>query len=822
MEKNEKMAGQLKPTQPEIDEENSDKKFRTLFETLTDAVMVLKSDRFIDGNSAALAMFGFRTKKELCAKHPSDISPPCQPDGESSQELADRYIRQALAEGTIAFPWVHLRKDGSPFFAHVTLTPLVLDAQPVLLAVVRDVTDEKQALDAVSNERKLLRTVIDNIPDTVYVKDTACRKFIANRADVHNLGKLTEAEVIGENDFDVFPHDIAQAFYHDDQHVMQTGEAVLNREEFLCDGDGNKKWLLTSKIAMKDDAGNVIGLVGIERDITLRKRIEEAFHESEQRYRDMIEQSADGIYIVDIETRKIVQANNAFLMLLGYTDAEVLLLTVYDIIAANKESTDARINRMFTKNEKIVGERLYRKKSGEVLPVRVSVSAITFNGRNALCTMVHDISMQKRREEELRVSEERFRLISENVADCTLLFSSTGECLYASPSLRKLGYDSVMMQNENVFEKIHPNDIRLVKEEIEAVQWSLAHRAIEFQFLAHDASWVMMEATISPMVNDTGSKILMVMRDITERKRNELHLRELLESLKRKNDEIESALNKLKQMQSGLVQSEKLASIGQLTAGIAHEINNPLAFVSSNLNRFDEYYRDLRTLLQSWQTFGNAIASHSEFHDQLHALQEEAANIDLTFIDQDFAELMHHTRDGSARIKRIVDQLRGFSHMASNDFAFANINQALDETLTLVWNEIKYKATVKKIYGEIPIVPCNVGEIKQVFVNLIVNAAHAIADKGEITLQTELVGAVVTIKITDTGSGIAPENLKRIFDPFFTTKAVGKGTGLGLWIVSTIMDKHHGTITADSEVDKGTCFTLTLPIEQRKEGTPPL
>jgi PAS domain S-box-containing protein len=794
--------------------ENSEKKFRTLYEAMADAVMILDAERFLDANPAAARMFGYPTKEELCGKHPSEISPCMQPGGEESRLLANTHIGDALNGGTKTFPWVHQRADGSAFFADVTLTPIVMDASPVLLAVVRDVNEQKQLHESLVNERKLLRTLIDNIPDPVYVKDTLCRKFIANLADVGNMGRKSESEVLGKDDFEFFPHGIASLFYADDQHVLQTGEAVLNREEFFFDKDGNKQWLLTSKIALKDETGTIIGIVGIGRDITKKKEAEEALLESEQRYRDIIEQTADGIYILDADTRKIVQANNAFSRLLGYSAEEVLGISVYDFVAASKESIDTRIGRITLNRETIAGERLYRKKSGEIFSVWASVNTIKFNGQPAICTMVHDISEQKNREEEIRASEERFRLISEYVADCIILITSTGECLYASASLTQLGYEPALLPGVNIFDKIHPDDLNHVKEEIEAVQWSLAHRSSEFQFRRQDALWVTMEATISLLINDAGSKILMVMRDITERKQHEAHLHEVLGSLQRKNEEIEETVTRLRQMQASLVQSEKMASIGQLTAGIAHEINNPLSFAASNLNRFTEYFNDVRGLLQLWREFGQSITPTAEVKQQLDALIEEEKKRDLNFLDADFAELMKHTVDGTTRIKRIVDQLRGFAHMATNDFALTDINQILDETLTLVWNEIKYTATVTKEYGDLAPVPCNAGELKQVFVNLLVNAAHAIPTKGEITLHTELTGSSVQITIRDTGCGIPAENLKKIFDPFFTTKPVGKGTGLGLWIVSTILEKHHGSISVESELGKGTAFTLTLPMLQ--------
>jgi signal transduction histidine kinase len=171
--------------------------------------------------------------------------------------------------------------------------------------------------------------------------------------------------------------------------------------------------------------------------------------------------------------------------------------------------------------------------------------------------------------------------------------------------------------------------------------------------------------------------------------------------------------------------------------------------------------------------------------------------------------------EGTGRIKKIVEGLRGFAHMSGTSFLKSSINDAIDDTLTIVWNVLKYKTTIKKDYGELPQVSCNIGEIKQVLVNLLVNAAHSINEKGDINISTYQEGESVCIKIKDTGCGISQENLKRIFDPFFTTKPVGKGTGLGLWISSSIIEKHTGLLTVDSKVGEGSSFTIKLPIEQK-------
>ena len=301
-------------------------------------------------------------------------------------------------------------------------------------------------------------------------------------------------------------------------------------------------------------------------------------------------------------------------------------------------------------------------------------------------------------------------------------------------------------------------------------------------------------------------------KSLRELSLNERHRSELVLQLQQRNEDVERVLQRLTQMQTILVQSEKMASLGQLTAGIAHEINNPLAFVSSNLNRFKEYFHDVRSLLSDWMEFAKSSTGKETNGQQLAALQSKTLRTDLAFIDQDFEVLMEHTAEGAGRIRNIVEQLRGFAHVSNAIFVPAQINQILEQTLTLVWNELKYKTTVVKELGDLPPVECNDGELQQLFVNLLINAAHAIPEKGEISIRTFGSVEEVRIEIADTGSGIRKDHLNKIFDPFFTTKAVGKGTGLGLWIVSTIVQNHQGKIKVDSEVGKGTLFTITLPV----------
>ncbi len=281
--------------------------------------------------------------------------------------------------------------------------------------------------------------------------------------------------------------------------------------------------------------------------------------------------------------------------------------------------------------------------------------------------------------------------------------------------------------------------------------------------------------------------------------------------LSKMNDEIRSVNKRLEDAQNQLLQSEKMASIGQLAAGVAHEINNPVGYINSNLGTLQKYLKDLFTMLDAYEQAEPLLAANPETQASIRALREK---LDLAYLKEDLAALMGESQEGIVRVKKIVQDLKDFSHVDEAEWQWANIHNGLDSTLNIVWNEIKYKAEVVKEYGSLPDVECLPSQLNQVFMNMLVNAAHAIEERGTITLRSGVQGEEVWVEFGDTGKGISPENLNRIFDPFFTTKPVGKGTGLGLSLSYSIVQKHHGRIEVSSEVGKGTTFRVWLPIKQ--------
>ena len=273
-------------------------------------------------------------------------------------------------------------------------------------------------------------------------------------------------------------------------------------------------------------------------------------------------------------------------------------------------------------------------------------------------------------------------------------------------------------------------------------------------------------------------------------------------------------ISRNKMLESQLLQSEKMASIGQLAAGVAHEINNPMGFIYSNLGTLSGYIEDLSQLLKKYETLEQSVQEGEldMASSNLDALTAEKERIDLAYLMDDIGDLITESLDGADRVRKIVLNLKEFSHVGRAEKMPSDLNAGLESTLNIVRNELKYKTTVEKELGDIPLVPCFMQEINQVFMNLLVNAGQAIADQGTIHIRTYREEEWICVRVTDSGKGMSPEVQKRIFEPFFTTKKVGEGTGLGLSMAyQIIVEKHGGQLLVESTEGQGTTFTVRLP-----------
>jgi two-component system NtrC family sensor kinase len=298
------------------------------------------------------------------------------------------------------------------------------------------------------------------------------------------------------------------------------------------------------------------------------------------------------------------------------------------------------------------------------------------------------------------------------------------------------------------------------------------------------------------------------------RVRTQLALKQARDQLRRQNLDLEAEVRKRQkeneQIQLQLLQADKMAAIGQLAAGVAHEINTPIGYVRSNLNTLSRYLGDVIGVLAGYRALDPTVLEKLPAMADIRRLEQQA---DLDYLLEDAGQLLEESRQGLERVRTIVRDLKDFSRQSESHWEWADLQAGLEAMLSIVWNQLKYHCELHKEYGELPPILCMPSRLNQVFLNLMVNAAQAIEDRGHIHLRTGRDGPQVWVEVEDDGRGIAPEQLTRIFEPFFTTKPRGEGTGLGLSLSYGIVEHHGGHIEVDSEPGRGTRMRVVLPID---------
>ncbi len=447
-----------------------------------------------------------------------------------------------------------------------------------------------------------------------------------------------------------------------------------------------------------------------------------------------------------------------------------------------------------------------------------------------------EMSARGEAEAALRESEARFRSLADSAPVMIWMSETNGDRVYFNQAwLAFTGRGLARELGGGWLQGMAEEDREAWRAAVAAAEGEACPYRVEYRLRRGDGEWCWVVEQGSPRMSAGGALVgfvgscvdvsdMKAAAETLRRSRDELEqlvaertaeLRAEVEqrrqaeaSLTASNAELTAINEKLAEAQSQLLQSEKMASIGQLAAGVAHEINNPIGFVNSNLTTLWGYVEDLMRLLERYQAAESGLPDPG-LQASLQALRDE---IELDFLRQDLPTLRHETMDGIARVRRIVKDLKDFSHVDESTWQEADLHAGLDSTLNVVWNELKYKASVDKRYGELPLVRCIPSQTNQVFMNLLVNAAQAIDGRGVITIRTGRDDQWVWIEIEDTGRGIPPEHLGRVFEPFFTTKPVGHGTGLGLSVSYGIVKKHGGRIEVRSMPGEGACFRIRLPL----------
>jgi len=420
-----------------------------------------------------------------------------------------------------------------------------------------------------------------------------------------------------------------------------------------------------------------------------------------------------------------------------------------------------------------------------------------------------DISERKELEAQLLASRELFLLISDHMEDLLAIIDLKGHRVYSSPSYeRVLGYSPEEIQALGSLDLLHPDDMARVETSLANMFQDpdgISH--LEYRLKTRLGEYRHFESVGRRIQQGTGSipQALIVARDISDRVRAQLE-----------KDRVEIQLR----------QAQKLEAIGQLAAGIAHEINTPIQYIGDNNVFLQESFQELFGFFADLK---RTLAADSPLDRA--ALARALETVDLDYLEEEIPKAIHQSLDGVSRVSRIVSAMKEFSHPGTEARERIDLNRAIENTLTVSRNEWKYVADLQTdLDPGLPMVPCFPGELNQVVLNLVVNAAHAIAEvtggqdsgrRGLIRVSTRIDGPEVMIQVSDNGKGIPEAIRSRIFEPFFTTKPVGKGTGQGLAIThSVIVDKHGGRVELESEVGQGTTFTLRLPLEPVEKGKP--
>jgi PAS domain S-box-containing protein len=527
----------------------------------------------------------------------------------------------------------------------------------------------------------------------------------------------------------------------------------------------------------------------------------------------------DAALIIDSSGR-IVGVNAQAAAVLGYSSEELVGESVETLVPEQLRERHVHHRTGFSSvaRKRAMGEAAdlnALRKDGSSIPVTVSLSPLDTEDGRLVLGVLRDLTERKEAEARLEESRERYRALLGNLPGaafrCTLDENWTMQ--FVSEKIVQLsGYpasDFIGNAARSFASIIHPDDRASVDSVVRAEEEEGRDYAIEYRIITADGEtrWVHEQGSVSVAEGGT---------DFIEGVILDADARKLAEEDR---DRLEVELR----------HSQKLDAVGQLAAGIAHEINTPMQFVSDTIEFLHDSLNDVWRLLDAYRETCSAVAAGPAgvtLLEHIHQLEEE---IDLPYLEQRMPAAFDRTRDGIGRVTTIVKAMRAFAHPDRKETSEVDLNEALATTLVVARNEIKYVAEVTTEFGALPPVRCHIGDLNQVFLNLLVNAAHAIEAKwvsveaqelGTITVSTRLDGADALVEISDTGCGIPDDIREKVFDPFFTTKEVGRGSGQGLAIARAIVtETHGGSLTVASTLGEGTTFSIRLPVAGPNSGS---
>ena len=794
----------------------SEKQFHAVFDTASDSMLLVDkiSGQVRNSNRAAQDSLGY-SKRAVQKKNLWELG--ILKDRRQFRRISIELEKQGvvgLVDTTIP------TSQGGDYPADIT----IMDRSEVIQCNIHGITELKQAEDKLKEERFLLRTLIDNLPDRIYIMDAQGRKLLSNQADWQASGGKTMEDVIGKTDFDLYPADLAKDYWAIDKEVIDSGKTILNMEEPGLDSHGNPVTVLTSKVPLTNQNGKIVGLVGIGRNITERKQAEEALRESEIRITEALEFNRKILYTSSIgiltykESGQCVSANAAAAKVTGGTLAQLLAQNFHEIPSWKKSGMyQVAIRALDTGVEQLL-EVHFLTTFGKDGWLSFSFTPFDSAGERHLLVFASDITERKQAEEAVRASETRYRGLFENspVALWEEDFSSVKrhiEKLKQSgvTDLRKFleGHPQELLAIVNKVKVLDVNQAAMAmvrathkeqllgnlgqvipfeagKEFMEELV-NIAEGRTEFAWeginytLDGEKLLVSLHWSVAPGHADTLKKVLVSLLNITERKQAEAKVKEYSEHLE---EMVAERTSELREAQEQLVRKEKLAVLGQLAGGVGHELRNPLGVISNSV-----YY------LKMVQPDANEkIKKHHDMIEQ---------------------ELHNATR--------IVGDLLDYAREISTEPQPASVTELVEHTLSRF--PVPASISVKiNIPDRLPQVFADPLHVEQVLGNLVTNACQAMSSQsldlkagsapviagGKLSIKARQTNNMLAIAVKDTGPGISPENMQKLFEPLFTTKA--RGIGLGLAVSRKLAEANGGRIEVESQVGQGSTFTLYLPI----------